>query len=119
MWESRRDFQGLREEWEAGFLAFHAFLSPSFPQLSSILGLTCACCFFGSCARTAGTPFRHCQRLPEISKKILNASGDAAVTLDLASPLSLLCILSQGQFEAVAFSQARCVGRCCDKFCAS
>src|SRR5713226_8432892 len=32
MWESRRDFQGLREEWEAGFLAFHAFLNPSFPQ---------------------------------------------------------------------------------------
>ncbi len=31
MWESRRDFQGVWEGWEAGFLAFHAFHTPSFP----------------------------------------------------------------------------------------
>jgi hypothetical protein len=33
MWESRRDFQGVWEEWEAGFMAFHAFHTPSFPWL--------------------------------------------------------------------------------------
>jgi hypothetical protein len=31
MWESRRDFQGVWEGWEAGFLAFHAFHTLSFP----------------------------------------------------------------------------------------
>ncbi len=31
MWESRRDFQRVWEGWEAGFLAFHAFLTLSFP----------------------------------------------------------------------------------------
>ena len=31
MWESRRDFQRVWEEWEAGFLAFHAFHTLSFP----------------------------------------------------------------------------------------
>ena len=25
MWESRRDFQGLWEGWEDGFMVFHAF----------------------------------------------------------------------------------------------
>jgi hypothetical protein len=33
MWESRRDFQGVWEGWEAGFMAFHAFHTPSFPWL--------------------------------------------------------------------------------------
>lgn len=32
MWESRRDFQGVWEGWEAGFLAFHAFHTLSFPR---------------------------------------------------------------------------------------
>jgi len=31
MWESRRDFQRVWEGWEAGFLAFHAFHTVSFP----------------------------------------------------------------------------------------
>ena len=31
MWESRRDFQRLWEGWEAGFMAFHAFHTLSFP----------------------------------------------------------------------------------------
>ena len=31
MWESRRDFQGVWEGWEAGFMAFHAFHTLSFP----------------------------------------------------------------------------------------
>ena len=31
MWESRRDFQRVWEGWEAGFMAFHAFHTPSFP----------------------------------------------------------------------------------------
>jgi hypothetical protein len=31
MWESRRDFQRVWEEWEAGFMAFHAFHTLSFP----------------------------------------------------------------------------------------
>ena len=31
MWESRRDFQRVWEGWEAGFLAFHAFHTLSFP----------------------------------------------------------------------------------------
>jgi len=39
MWESRRDFQGVWEGWKAGFLAFHAFHTPSFPRLAS--GYTC------------------------------------------------------------------------------
>ena len=32
MWESRRDFQRVWEGWEAGFMAFHAFLTLSFPR---------------------------------------------------------------------------------------
>jgi hypothetical protein len=32
MWESRRDFQRVWEGWEAGFLAFHAFHTLSFPR---------------------------------------------------------------------------------------
>jgi hypothetical protein len=32
MWESRRDFQGVWEGWKAGFMAFHAFHTPSFPR---------------------------------------------------------------------------------------
>ncbi len=32
MWESRRDFQRVWEGWEAGFMAFHAFHTLSFPQ---------------------------------------------------------------------------------------
>ena len=31
MWESRRDFQRVWEGWEAGFMAFHAFHTLSFP----------------------------------------------------------------------------------------
>jgi hypothetical protein len=31
MWESRRDFQRVWQGWEAGFLAFHAFHTLSFP----------------------------------------------------------------------------------------
>jgi hypothetical protein len=31
MWESRRDFQRVWEGWEAGFEAFHAFHTQSFP----------------------------------------------------------------------------------------
>ncbi len=31
MWESRRDFQREWEGWEAGFMAFNAFHSLSFP----------------------------------------------------------------------------------------
>jgi hypothetical protein len=31
MWESGRDFQRVWEGWEAGFLAFHAFHTLSFP----------------------------------------------------------------------------------------
>ncbi len=31
MWDSRRDFQREGEGWEAGFMAFHAFHSLSFP----------------------------------------------------------------------------------------
>src|SRR5271170_2382617 len=31
MWESRRDFQRVWEGWEAGFIAFHAFHTLSFP----------------------------------------------------------------------------------------
>src|SRR5579883_1849436 len=31
MWESRRDFQGVWEGWKAGFMAFHAFHTLSFP----------------------------------------------------------------------------------------
>ena len=31
MWESRGDFQRVWEGWEAGFLAFHAFHTLSFP----------------------------------------------------------------------------------------
>src|ERR1017187_8300077 len=31
MWQSRRDFQGVWEGWKAGFLAFHAFHTLSFP----------------------------------------------------------------------------------------
>ena len=31
MWKSRRDFQRVWEGWEAGFLAFHAFHTLSFP----------------------------------------------------------------------------------------
>ena len=31
MWESQRDFQRVWEGWEAGFLAFHAFHTLSFP----------------------------------------------------------------------------------------
>jgi hypothetical protein len=31
MWESGRDFQGVWEGWKAGFLAFHAFHTLSFP----------------------------------------------------------------------------------------
>jgi hypothetical protein len=31
MWESRRDFQGVWEGWEAGIMAFHAFHTLSFP----------------------------------------------------------------------------------------
>src|ERR1700693_5748472 len=31
MWESRRDFQREWEGWKAGFMAFHAFPSLSFP----------------------------------------------------------------------------------------
>jgi hypothetical protein len=31
MWESRRDFQRVWEGWKAGFLAFHAFHTLSFP----------------------------------------------------------------------------------------
>src|ERR1700722_19396726 len=31
MWESQRDFQRVWEEWEAGFMAFHAFHTLSFP----------------------------------------------------------------------------------------
>ena len=37
MWESRRDFQRVWEGWEAGFLAFHAFHTLSFPW-SVLLG---------------------------------------------------------------------------------
>jgi len=33
MWESRRDFQGVWEEWKAGFMAIHPFPTPSFPWL--------------------------------------------------------------------------------------
>jgi hypothetical protein len=33
MWESRRDFQEEWDGWEAGFMAFHAFHSSSFPSL--------------------------------------------------------------------------------------
>src|SRR3981081_3040275 len=29
MWESRRDFQRVREGWKAGFMAFHAFTTLS------------------------------------------------------------------------------------------
>src|SRR5580692_3681968 len=32
MWKSRRDFQGVWEAWKAGFLAFHAFHTLSFPR---------------------------------------------------------------------------------------
>jgi hypothetical protein len=32
MWESRRDFQRVWEGWEAGFMAFHAFHTLSFPR---------------------------------------------------------------------------------------
>jgi hypothetical protein len=31
MWESQRDFQRAWEGWKAGFLAFHAFHTLSFP----------------------------------------------------------------------------------------
>jgi hypothetical protein len=31
MWESQRDFQKVWEGWAAGFLAFHAFHTLSFP----------------------------------------------------------------------------------------
>ena len=31
MWESQRDFQRVWEGWEAGFMAFHAFHTLSFP----------------------------------------------------------------------------------------
>ena len=31
MWEFRRDFQRVWEGWEAGFMAFHAFHTLSFP----------------------------------------------------------------------------------------
>jgi hypothetical protein len=33
MWESRRDFQGVWEEWEENFIAFHSFHTPPFPRL--------------------------------------------------------------------------------------
>jgi hypothetical protein len=32
MWESRRDFQRVWEGWKAGFMAFHAFHTLSFPR---------------------------------------------------------------------------------------
>ena len=32
MWESRRDFHSVWEGWEAGFMAFHAFHTLSFPR---------------------------------------------------------------------------------------
>ena len=35
MWESRRDFQRVWEGWEAGFMAFHAFHTLSFPWPAS------------------------------------------------------------------------------------
>jgi hypothetical protein len=38
MWESRRDFQRVWEGWEAGFMAFHAFHTLSFPWPASCLG---------------------------------------------------------------------------------
>ena len=38
MWESRRDFQRVWEGWEAGFLAFHAFHTLSFPWPAFRLG---------------------------------------------------------------------------------
>ena len=31
MWESQRDFQRVWEGWKAGFMAFHAFHTLSFP----------------------------------------------------------------------------------------
>jgi hypothetical protein len=31
MWEFRREFQRVWEGWEAGFMAFHAFHTLSFP----------------------------------------------------------------------------------------
>lgn len=36
MWESRRDFQRVWEGWEAGFMAFHAFHTLSFPRPVSL-----------------------------------------------------------------------------------
>ena len=38
MWESRRDFQRVWKGWEAGFLAFHAFHTLSFPWPAFRLG---------------------------------------------------------------------------------
>jgi hypothetical protein len=34
MWESCKDFQGVREGWKARFMAFHAFHTLSFPRLA-------------------------------------------------------------------------------------
>jgi len=67
-------------------------------------------------SQISGRSYSHCQRLAEISKQTLNATSDAAVSLDLASPVPLSRILSQFQFEAVSLSQAMCVGRCRDEF---
>jgi hypothetical protein len=40
MWESRRDFQRVWEGWEAGFMAFQAFHTLSFPWPASRPGAT-------------------------------------------------------------------------------
>ena len=37
MWESRRDFQRVWEGWKAGFMAFHAFHTLSFPWPALVL----------------------------------------------------------------------------------
>jgi hypothetical protein len=41
MWESRRDFQRVWEEWKAGFMAFHAFHALSFPWPALGAGSEC------------------------------------------------------------------------------
>ena len=49
MWESRRDFQ---RGWEAGFMAFHAFHTLSFPWPAFSPGRCSIYSYIDQCSRT-------------------------------------------------------------------
>ena len=78
MWKSRRDFQRVWEGWEAGFMAFHAFHTLSFPWPAfRPVMLDESLCHSAQCAAPATKPLS--------GPVLFECVGDYALTKSTAS----------------------------------